>query len=125
MHLMMHLHKQLPDWHMPGELLRNNRANALLLGTHGTLVCKSKTIIIIIFVMFLLESHVKGTFMLVKDKSLTQEENKLSDHTSKDTSYSIFIIKAKTYPTSRGKSRICYRKIWIGTVAMSIPDTQI
>lgn len=72
-----------------------------------------------------MESYVKGTFMLVKDKSLTQEENKLSDHTSKDTSYSIFIIKAKTYPNSRGKSRICYREIWIGTVAMSIPDTQI
>ena len=55
MHLMMHLHKQLPDWHMPGELLRNNRANALLLGTHGTLVCKSKIIIIIIFLYLLLK----------------------------------------------------------------------
>ena len=48
--------------------------------------------------------------MLMKDKSLTQKENKLSDHTSKDTSYSVFIIKAKTYPNSRGKSRIIIGK---------------
>lgn len=30
MHLMIRLHKQLPDWHMPGELLRDNKTNALL-----------------------------------------------------------------------------------------------
>lgn len=28
MHLMMRLHKQLPDWHMPGELRGDNKTNA-------------------------------------------------------------------------------------------------
>lgn len=106
MHLMMHLHKQLPDWHMPGELLRNNRANALLLGTHGTLVCKSKIIIIIIFVTLLLESHVKGTFMLVKDKSLTQEENFLTT-LAKILVILYLLLKLKHILVQGGKSRIC------------------
>lgn len=32
MHLMIRLHKQLPDWHMPGELVRDKRANVLFFG---------------------------------------------------------------------------------------------
>lgn len=48
MYLMMHLRKQLPDWRMPGEFFRNNRAKVLLLGTHGTLLCENKIIFYII-----------------------------------------------------------------------------
>lgn len=60
LHLMIRLHRQLPDWHMPGEPLRDNRANPILLGTHDTLFWKNwnNNYNYIIFVTFVLESYI-------------------------------------------------------------------